>query len=703
MSRLKLLTLASLITSSAAAEVENSLWVISLAELGSIEVTEIASGSPTPLNRAAAITTVITSTDLRRTGARDLEDALMSVPGLYVSRSDQAFTPMYIFRGIYGSLNPQALLMINGIPRKTLPHGNRGNGWVTMPVEAIDRIEVIRGPGSALYGADAFAGVINIITKTSQESSGGKVGARYGSYNSADAWVQYGGEIAGWDSFVSLEIGATEGHDDVIETDTQTQLDGLLGTSASNAPGNMNTEYKNLDMLIDVSKDEWRIRAGYQRRDDVGLGVGIAEALDPTSLYESESASTDITFTTDTWDQRLDLVSEVSLFYGAQTPEGDTYIFPEGMVMPDVCVFIGSCGGPVYSFPDGYIGNPGYKELQARFTQHAVYTGFDNHRVRVAIGYTWGDLYQTTESKNFNTDNSPKPGGVTDVSDTDEVWLPEETRESYFFSIQDEWQISRDWQFVAGARYDKYSDFGDTLNPRLALVWLTTDDWTTRLLYGRAFRAPSMSELYAAANPVALGDTELDPEIIDTFELAFHHSLESGTHYSVNFFYYRIDDLILNLDQQYSNIGERRGRGAELEFQNELSASLSIMGNYSYQESKDLAEDDDVGNAPNNQAYISLNWALDSDWNVNVEAVWLGRVERAPGDPRDPMDSASLLNFTVTRMDVWQDWEVALNVRNLLDEDWHTPSVGSAASVNVPNDYPAPGRNANITVRYDFE
>ncbi|MCG8533877.1 MAG: TonB-dependent receptor, partial [Pseudomonadales bacterium] len=111
----------------------------------------------------------------------------------------------------------------------------------------------------------------------------------------------------------------------------------------------------------------------------------------------------------------------------------------------------------------------------------------------------------------------------------------------------------------------------------------------------------------------------------------------------------------------------------------------------------------DVGNAPNNQAYISLNWALDSDWNVNVEAVWLGRVERAPGDPRDPMDSASLLNFTVTRMDVWQDWEVALNVRNLLDEDWHTPSVGSAASVNVPNDYPAPGRNANITVRYDFE
>lgn len=187
MSRLKLLTLASLITSSAAAEVENSLWDISLAELGSIEVTEIASGSPTPLNRAAAITTVITSTDLRRTGARDLEDALMSVPGLYVSRSDQAFTPMYIFRGIYGSLNPQALLMINGIPRKTLPHGNRGNGWVTMPVEAIDRIEVIRGPGSALYGADAFAGVINIITKTSQESSGGKVGARYGSYNSADA------------------------------------------------------------------------------------------------------------------------------------------------------------------------------------------------------------------------------------------------------------------------------------------------------------------------------------------------------------------------------------------------------------------------------------------------------------------------------------------------------------------------------------
>ena len=680
-----------------------NLWDLSLEELGNIKVTNLASGSPTPLNRAAAITTVITSYDLINMGARSIDDALMTVPGLYVSRSDQAYAPMYIFRGIYGSLNPQALVMVNGIPRKVLPFGNRGNGWKGVPVEAVERIEVIRGPGSALYGADAFAGVINIITKTNQEVAGTRVGVRAGSFNTQDAWVQYGGQVADWDLFFNANVGKTDGHKGWIESDTQTVFDQLAQIfdpdpgyqPASRSPGWMNTGYEKMDLLLDLSRNQWRFRAGYQSVQELGLGVGVADALSPESVYESESGNVDVSYTQNVWDQDLELVSELSLLYGAQEAGGNTYVFPKGAKVPDVCTLTLTCFPTFYEFSDGFIGNPGFKEIQARLAQYAIYSGWDEHRVRVAVGITWGDVYETTETKNFNMDNSPKAQGLEDVSDTAEVWLPERERDSFFVSVQDEWQIANDWQLVAGVRYDKYSDFGDTTNPRLALVWLTSDEWTTRLLYGRAYRAPSLSELYATANPVALGDTGLEPEVIDTYEVAFHRSFTGGSHYSLNFFHYRIEDLILLTEQRFTNIGERKGKGLEFEFLSELTSDLSLTGNYSYQKSEDLSADEDVGNAPDRKGYVSLNWAGNNKWNLNLEWLWFGTIERQPGDAREPIASETLWNVTARRMGLAEGLELEVSVRNLFDIDWSTPG-----STSVPGDYPAPGRSGTVAIRY---
>ena len=87
-------------------------------------------------------------------------------------------------------------------------------------------------------------------------------------------------------------------------------------------------------------------------------------------------------------------------------------------------------------------------------------------------------------------------------------------------SLQDEWQLAPDWELTAGVRYDHYSDFGATLNPRAALVWQTSPRLTSKILYGRAFRAPAFDTLYAQNNPVGLGNDSLDPETIDTIELA---------------------------------------------------------------------------------------------------------------------------------------------------------------------------------------
>ncbi|MDP3418316.1 TonB-dependent siderophore receptor, partial [Falsiroseomonas sp.] len=152
----------------------------------------IASGVRQPIARAPSVATVVTAEDIADIGAADLDEVLETVPGLHVARAGAAYNPIYTIRGIHTQYNPQVLMLVNGIPVTSVYTGNRSQIWGGMPVENIARIEVIRGPGSALYGADAFSGVINLITKTAADINGTQIGVRAGSFRSRDAWVQHG-------------------------------------------------------------------------------------------------------------------------------------------------------------------------------------------------------------------------------------------------------------------------------------------------------------------------------------------------------------------------------------------------------------------------------------------------------------------------------------------------------------------------------
>ena len=116
-------------------------------------------------------------------GARDIDQVLESIPGLHVSTSAIGNNSIYQIRGISSDVNPQVLMLINGVPVTNIFTGSRSQAWGGMPVENISRIEVIRGPGSAIYGADAYAGTINIITKNATEIDGLELGASAGSFN----------------------------------------------------------------------------------------------------------------------------------------------------------------------------------------------------------------------------------------------------------------------------------------------------------------------------------------------------------------------------------------------------------------------------------------------------------------------------------------------------------------------------------------
>lgn len=677
----------------------HELWERSLADLGHIRLTSIASGTDTPVDKAAAIATVITAEDIEAIGAADIDQLLATVPGLHVGRSDQAFTPKYLIRGIASTYNPQTLFLINGIPVSSLFTGNRGDLWAGMPVKAVERIEVIRGPGSALYGADAFAGVINIVTRTRGDIGGTAAGWRIGRFDTRAAWVEHGGRYGDLDVAVVVEAESTDGWRRVVDADLQTLYDRLTGTRASRAPGPVNTMRRSAEARLDVSGVHGRLRAGYQGRYDVGSGPGYLEALDPGTRSDSERFNTDFSWNRYSPHPDWELDGRASYFYLTQQIVRDLRLLPPGSRLP----------GTGSVFPDGMIGNPSNRENHLRLDLNALYRGWSRHFVRLGAGAYRGDMFEVTETKNFTTDWQPRPGGLESVSDTPEVYLPEAGRRSTHVYAQDEWKWNRHWMLTTGVRHDRFSDFGGATNPRLALVWAPDDRVTTRLLYGRAFRAPSFVELYLTSNPIALGNPSLRPERIDTLELAFTHKVSPLLMYSANAYHYRIRDFITFVPAgpaiQAQNTGRRDGLGVELEADYSPVFNLRLLGHVSWQQSFERPSGDRVSEVPGQEAYLRMEWLFRPDWQWNVQTAWTGRQARAQGDRRPPLKDQARLDMTLSKRELGPGLDLQLTVRNLLDADLREPSPGPGATLPmaaIPNDFPMAGQEWQLEALYHF-
>src|SRR5580692_2712035 len=171
----------------------DDLTQASLEELANLQVTSV-SKKDQALSKAGAAIFVITQEDIRRSGMMNIPDLLRMVPGVDVARLDSNAWAISI-RGFNDRYSDKVLVLIDG--RSVYSEIFSGVFWdqQNVPLEDIDRIEVIRGPGGTVWGANAVNGVINIITKSSKDTKGGLVTAHTGSEESLGGSLQYGGKI----------------------------------------------------------------------------------------------------------------------------------------------------------------------------------------------------------------------------------------------------------------------------------------------------------------------------------------------------------------------------------------------------------------------------------------------------------------------------------------------------------------------------
>ena len=641
---------------------------------GDIETVSIATGRSQSLRTAPSVASVITAEEIRDTGARDLIDILKLVPGFYLGRTANLVDPVLAVRGFSSSFNQTVLFLLDGVPQTDLVFGDRRTTLGKIPLDIIDRVEVLRGPGSALYGADAYSAVVNVITRREVPESG-QLALSGGSRATGDVRALAGRPFGEMQVVGALEYFKTDGDAPFIAADQQTRLDALMGTHASLAPGTTDTGRQEFGAVLNLTSPKTALGLRVSDWRNLGLGTGVNGALDPFGGVDST-----------VWEGT----------FKWREAAGDWAVngFLDGVLqryrMDDWHFFPPGAFG---LFPEGVIYNNAFEARTLRLQNVLDYTGVHRHDLTLGLGAELGKIRLQSESRNYRlSDGLILPiGPVQDTMSDPSLGDTTFSRDLFYAYIQDEWTFQPDWILTWGVRYDHYSDVGATVNPRVALVWSARHDLTAKLLYGSGFRAPSLLETQARQIPALAGNPDLRPEQVDAIELALDYRPRLDLLTRINLFYHKTDDQIRlqntgGPEFRPENVGQQKGHGFEFELEWDLTRATRFYGYYAYQANTDETTGADAGYTPHHQA-LTLLQTRQHPWLFTVQARYVGARDRIAEDPRPKPDTYALVDV-FARHAFSRRLEASLDIRNLFAADVQDAGFGTA----FPGDIPLPGR-----------
>lgn len=601
---------------------------------------------------APASITVITADDIRRYGYRTLADILRSVRS-FVITYDRA----YSFAGVrgfgrLGDYNSRVLLLLDGHRLNEVIYDSIGLGTEgVVDVDLIDRVEVVRGPGSSLYGSNAFFAVVNIITRRGRDLQGMEVSGEAASYDTLKGRYTFGGRLKnGSEHFLSASIYDSGGQRLYFpEYDFPATNHGIAEHSDGDAVRSF---------FVKTTLRNVTVEAAYSERTK----------QDPTGAYGTDfndprNQSTDKRGFIDALFQRgiggrTDLSARV--FY-------DTY---------------------------AYLGDYLYGGVVNKDEAYGVWWGGDLRVVtRSLAGHrlVLGTEYQANirqDQKNYDT--------VPSFTYADD----HQASRQYAFYAQDEVPLAASLTLNAGIRYDRYDTFGGATNPRLGLIYAPDRRSSVKLLYGTAFRAPNVYELYYSTPPY-LPNPDLDPERIRTAELVYERLISEQLRGTMSFYSSTIDNLIdASTDGSGSwiflNTSRVRSRGAEAEIEGRLTGGIEFRASYGYQDSEDASTGAWLTNSPRHVAKAGLLVPLMKD------AVFAGVEEQYVSKRRTyagtEVGGAAVMNLTLSARRLAKGLDISASVYNLFDRQFFDPVSPDHMQPAIEQD----GRSWRLKVTYAF-
>lgn len=315
----------------------------------------IATRHDTPINKAPSIITTITGEEIRNSGFRNFAEILRTIPGFEISFAPQYGNVVPLMRGMTGA--NKVRVQFNGHLLNIPQNGDAFAQYEDFPVENIKRIEIIRGPGSAMYGENAFLAVINIITEDAHDIDGAKINVGYGRFDERVGNIKFGKTFRGIGISGMYQYRETNGFDGVVDSDAQTLTDSITSSfgipPASRSPGRVDTRRREYDLNLRLTYKDFYLEGLYVNKNQ-GVYIGGPQfALTDESFVERDhlffEAGCEKTF----WEK---LTLNQRLYYDQFYRHWYTESLPEG---GSITIDVNGDGAidRILTYPDGLIGN----------------------------------------------------------------------------------------------------------------------------------------------------------------------------------------------------------------------------------------------------------------------------------------------------------------------------------------------------------
>jgi outer membrane receptor protein involved in Fe transport len=597
---------------------------------------------------APASVTVVTAADIKTYGYRSMADILRSIRGLYTT-----YDRNYYYLGVRGFGRPgdfgsRVLLLLDGARINDNVYDSIALGLdFPLDVDLIDRVEFVPGPGSSLYGSNAFFGVVNVVTRRGRDVQNVELAGAAASYGTDKERLSLGRRF---DNGLEVLLSATR-YDSTGQNFYYPQYD---------SPA---THFGHARGLDGERQGGWFARFGY--------GGWSLEAVFGDRRKEVPTGEYDTLFGAPGTFSR-DRRTYVNLEYQAPLPYHSEFSarMSYGQEFAD----------SQYRYPDSI--NLDSARGQWWGGEMKLFSaGLEGHKLILGSEF---QINVRQDQGNFD-----RPDETINLDDR-------RSGDRYGFYLQDEIGLLDSLKFNGGLRYDHYSTFGGTVNPRLALIYQPLPDTAVKFSYGSAFRAPSAYELYYHAPPPDGSKPNLDlgPERIQTYALAIE-SHAAGWLLTGSLFRYDLSGVIEQVRDPaddllvFRNLGRARTDGATAEAERIWNNGIRLRTSYSFQYAEDMNTGHWLTNSPKHLFNVNLSAPLYGEY---LRLGWDSQYASTRKTLAGQTSGYFLGNLTLTAQKLVPGLEISASVYNLFDVRYADPAADFLRQDSIEQN----GRNFRI-------
>ena len=628
--------------SEVSAETKNETFSeMSLDELMTLDVFTAASRLPTKHSQAAGTVYSFERKDFALMGVRRVEDLFQFVPGMQLNQYRKRHRSIWS-RGLLDRYNDKLILMVDGVQMRHLYYGHFSLGD-NFPLEKIEKVEIIQGPASSLYGANAFGGIISITTRSFAKDSEIELTAEVGNNKRKKVTaLANASKMQVFGSYLDQDAPFSEDRKSFIGGDTLQPLD---------------EDYGNL--FIKGSPME-----------------GLTMSLD---YYQND---TPFLFIPDTQDA---FIEERMLTLSARHETGD---LEKGKL--ETTAYYTDDQATEFEI-DQDTRDPGYHEKQDAIMAGVTVTGFKRlfKKHVLALGVSW--QHEQAEDMSFIRTYSRGNSIPTETGSL--LTDPDISNNNYAVFIQDVWTLNPKTNITLGVRYDEFEQFDGHFNYRGALVYTPDAQRTWKLLYGTAIRTPSFREYLKVLEGTDFVAPVPDPEQIKSLELAYLHQWQR-TNISITLYHNEVEDFIHEVptpatpsspagaDEYFANSSETLSmNGIDALLNYAVDEKLMLRLNASYLD----AESNVAGDTPYLASWtagFNLSYAYSSNHNIGFSTVYNSNRPDTNSFTDDDSEAFVVVNLFGSGQ-LTQRLSYGFGVDNVLDEKVFDPAADFGGQHNT--------------------